>query len=478
MSETPRKPLFVDPEDPDRDVWIIHGKRYDLRPFLDRHPGGFGALEMARGRDCTELFESYHAMSDMPSRMLKQFEIKDAPVAPEPDFHEWDETPFYDTLKKRARAHFKARGGGMKAYKAPPIAIAQHGLWLVLSLVSFAAWATGHWWALATLPLFYWIGPSNLMHTGTHFALCTSPRWNRFWAYMGCAMMSPWMWERQHNIGHHLGTNLEGKDPDLNHFSQPYSPMPGFRTHTRTPWLRKYRFWPIAVALQATMTTMGPALINEPEYTIDGYMARAVPLLYPSKWRFIRHQLGRLILLAVCFVYPFFAFPLFKAAVFAFVPLAVHGLLYFAFSQVNHINSDCFVGEEIESGERRIEWAELQVRTCKDYAQHSRFWGIFSIGLNLQTVHHLFPQVDPWHYQDLSEIVAETCAEFDIPYLMNESWFDSFRELLAHIRKLNAPVPANLAHEAGNIVLPKGGHLRTTNLKGLADVDQAVAAPR
>jgi len=480
LTTPPAKPLFVAPDDPDKDVWIIHGKRYDLQPYLDRHPGGIPALEMARGRDCTELFESYHSQSDMPARMLKQFEIPDAPVDEEPGFYEWEETPFYDALKERSRAYFDSLGGGMKAHKAPPIAIALHVLWLTLTGISLAGWATGHWWALVTLPLFYWVGPSNLMHSGAHFSLSIHPRWNRFWSYVGSAMISIFTWERQHNIGHHVSTNLEGKDPDLNHFQHPYAPMPGFRTHLRQPWLRKYRWWSIASAAQSWMTTLGPSLLNEPEYAIDGYMARAVPLRFPSKWRFVRHVLGRLVVVAICFVYPAFAFDGFKAVAFGFLPLGFHGLLYFAFSQVSHINSECFVGEEIESGERRIEWAELQVRTAKDYAQHSRFWSIFSIGLNTQVVHHLFPQVDPWHYIALSDIVAETSAEFGIPYKPNARWIDSFRELRQHLRTLNEPVPANIAHEAGNFMLPRGGHLQTTNLKTEATVeasDQCPVAP-
>jgi len=41
-------------------------------------------------------------------------------------------------------------------------------------------------------------------------------------------------------------------------------------------------------------------------------------------------------------------------------------------------------------------------------------------------------------------------------------------------------VPANIAHEAGNFMLPRGGHLQTTNLKTEATVeasDQCPVAP-
>jgi cytochrome b involved in lipid metabolism len=44
-------------------LWMIHGVSYDLQEFVDRHPGGQESILLGRGRDCTALFESYHAFS-------------------------------------------------------------------------------------------------------------------------------------------------------------------------------------------------------------------------------------------------------------------------------------------------------------------------------------------------------------------------------------------------------------------------------
>jgi Cytochrome b5-like Heme/Steroid binding domain len=43
--------------------WLIHGQQYDLSDFVDRHPGGKESILLGRGRDCTALFESYHAFT-------------------------------------------------------------------------------------------------------------------------------------------------------------------------------------------------------------------------------------------------------------------------------------------------------------------------------------------------------------------------------------------------------------------------------
>jgi hypothetical protein len=46
------------------DLWYIHGQAYDLRPFINRHPGGNEALLLGQGRDdCTALVLSYHPFS-------------------------------------------------------------------------------------------------------------------------------------------------------------------------------------------------------------------------------------------------------------------------------------------------------------------------------------------------------------------------------------------------------------------------------
>jgi fatty acid desaturase (delta-4 desaturase) len=39
---------------------VYRGKAYNLTPYMDRHPGGNWLINLAIGRDCTALFESYH----------------------------------------------------------------------------------------------------------------------------------------------------------------------------------------------------------------------------------------------------------------------------------------------------------------------------------------------------------------------------------------------------------------------------------
>lgn len=43
------------------DAWmVLHGKVYNITPYLKFHPGGADILVKAAGRDATSLFNKYH----------------------------------------------------------------------------------------------------------------------------------------------------------------------------------------------------------------------------------------------------------------------------------------------------------------------------------------------------------------------------------------------------------------------------------
>merc|ERR1719491_286008 len=77
-------------------------------------------------------------------------------------------------------------------------------------------------------------------------------------------------------------------------------------------------------------------------------------------------------------------------------------------------HSDDIRGDE--TGDGLPEWAVHQILHTMDYATDSSFWLHISNGLNLQVVHHLFPQVGWGHYKELSPIIREVCKEFGVKY--------------------------------------------------------------
>lgn len=88
--------------------------------FVARHPGGVDAIRLGQGRNCTELFESYHSLSERPAQLLAAFFVEDAQPG-DADFDAaflWDGegARFFAELRREARAFFAARG----SHKASP----------------------------------------------------------------------------------------------------------------------------------------------------------------------------------------------------------------------------------------------------------------------------------------------------------------------------------------------------------------------
>ena len=60
-------------------LWKIHGKWYDLKDYMKRHPGGEDILKQTQGQgDVSALFETYHAFAEIETlhEMISKFEVE------------------------------------------------------------------------------------------------------------------------------------------------------------------------------------------------------------------------------------------------------------------------------------------------------------------------------------------------------------------------------------------------------------------
>lgn len=439
MAHTPEGYVPPEPESRDERLWIIHGKRYDLTDFAAVHPGGAVAINMARGRDCTELFESYHALSDKPRAMMHKFLATDQSNVPSPLFN-WKDTPFYDELKHEVRAYFKKNG---MSHKDTWFGLSRHAFFVLLTLVSLWYWSAGHWWTLAVLPWAYWLGPSHMMHSGSHGAISKYEAVNVICAYFGSAHVSIYDWMHQHVIGHHAHVNIVNRDPDLEHFAHIDQAGPGFRLSAHQAWLNKYLNWRLAMPMQAFFTTLGPAFVNQFHYWSKMAFFN-VPYLNVSRTRFVLHVLGRIAIVAFMVLVPVIYLPWYKVLPFALLPLGFHGYIYYCFSQISHATGAAnHHGDERECVQR--EWAVHQVLHSLDYSAQSLVWRTLSIGLNCQALHHVFPSIATTHYGPLSLILERVAEKHNVKYNRVSSFREALVEHYRHVRGLNnqrpEPVP-------------------------------------
>ncbi|CAG4992213.1 unnamed protein product [Parnassius apollo] len=62
-------------------LWRVHDKLYDLTSFVEKHPGGEEWLELTKGTDITEAFETHH-LNPVAEKILCKFYVRDAKTPP------------------------------------------------------------------------------------------------------------------------------------------------------------------------------------------------------------------------------------------------------------------------------------------------------------------------------------------------------------------------------------------------------------
>ena len=112
------------------------------------------------------------------------------------------------------------------------------------------------------------------------------------------------------------------------------------------------------------------------------------------------------------------------------LPLAIHSLLFYAFSQVSHINKESMSVDGLS-------WSKRQVRASRgDYSPSSRFlWPLISTGLNMQSIHHLFPTIHWFWYPFIANHVFEAVDE--TPIDSSKTFMDSLWNHMEWIRDIN-----------------------------------------
>nr|XP_026496809.1 cytochrome b5-related protein-like isoform X2 [Vanessa tameamea] len=92
-------------DDGAEDLWRIHDKLYDFTSFMKKHPGGAEWLELTKGTDITEAFESHH-INPTTEKMLNKFYIRDAKTPRNSPFT-FHEDGFYKSLKRAVHEELK-----------------------------------------------------------------------------------------------------------------------------------------------------------------------------------------------------------------------------------------------------------------------------------------------------------------------------------------------------------------------------------
>lgn len=430
----------------EKSAWVYIGtKVYDITPWLDRHPGGKTVLLLAAGRDCTDLFDSYHPFTDKPRAMLDSWYIGEMATTEFPQYK--PDTGFYRDLRQAVGDHFRKT----KTNPKDPIpgllrllfiiAVFCASWWVVNTYNVTTSWtvkalAAAVFGAFQALPLLH------TMHDCSHTSFGPSEQW---WSFFGRLTMD-WMcgacltsWHNQHIIGHHVYTNVVGADPDL-----PLVLEGDIRRVSRLQkWASFYKFQHIYLFVlygvlgikfriqDLTETlykqTNGPLRVNLPAGE------HQKQLISKSVW-FVWRILVPLL---------YFRIPLGEYVVMFIIAEFMTGY-FLAFNfQVSHVSPSVDF-PEIKSDGFNDEWAMAQVKTTVDYA-HGNTLATFLCGaLNYQTVHHLFPCVSQYAYPTIAPIVRGVCEKWKVPYTHVPTFWEAFMMHWRHLKALGEEATVQL----------------------------------
>jgi len=415
----------------DRHLWFIHGKAYDLSEFMHRHPGGCRAMEVSRGRDCTELFESYHSLTDKPRAIMEKFCVG-VQENYNPMF-KWGpkEHPFQSELREEVRKYFKEAKVDSKVSTKRLIQLFLALIFIFLFTIKFY-WMdlTTPWWALFVTPILWWTVMVNSFHDASHYALSRNQTITTFFQYIYPYFTSPTTWDHQHIIAHHVYTNIHKLDPDLNHG------LPVFRMHPHFRWKFIYNFQLILVWVVWSVATFWLATIYDYQGVISGKYHGVLPYQQMSRIRMVEHIFGRFASFYTLFGIPYlFGHSKWDCFVMGLTFNILFSICFMITTQVNHFCEELMFHRE----SKKISecWSIHQINTAQDFAHDSLFWWIFAGALNFQIEHHLFPGVNHEHLPNIKPIIVNLCKKYNIPYNYEPTYFDVLRKYLSLIRDLS-----------------------------------------
>ena len=418
------------------------GKVYDASGFLAKHPGGCDQLMLGAGRDITQLFQSYHKpgtakLIGEKCKYVGELVDNEMPAFPPA------EGEFLRTLRTRVNDYFKSNNLDPKV---DWLTFSRYAAFAVLAILSWymciacndSLWSLGALFAAISGFLCAMVA-MTIGHDGNHFAITHKPWvWKASTTFGDCIIgLSSLSWTYQHTYGHHVYTNIDGLDPDVETVNE----RPDFwRIKPFQNWFPTYRFQHIYMPFLYSFLAIKMKLQDfHTLFIMKKANIRINPL---STYQFVAFFAEKALHVSYRFLIPLLYMPLPSLLIMNLIADVVMGLWLAIVTQLNHVNTKVNWPSPPDQSKNNQpyerNWAEMQIASTVDYATESWFWTVFTGALNHQVAHHLFPGVLQTYYPQITPIVKRTCAEFGICYFFIPSAWDAVRCHLGYLKVMGA----------------------------------------
>lgn len=344
-----------------------------------------------------------------------------------------DKNQFFPTLKKRVDEHFASNNLSRHAdYRM-----------VIKTIILLSAYIVPFFVILFFQPpfgvsLLLWlvmglgiggIGMS-VMHDANHGAYSSNETVNDLLGYSlnlaGGAVLN---WKLQHNVLHHMYTNVVPMDEDIqDRLVVRLSPHTQVRGIHRFQWVYAFFFYGILTLYWV----VAKDFVQFISFTRSGVNTQSKK---ENTITMIKLILMKVLYFVVFFYVPIALFNMSFGEVLAGF-LLMHftaGLVLTVIFQLAHTVEGTDHPLANEKGIIENDWAIHQLQTTVNFSRHNRWLSWYVGGLNFQVEHHLFPRICHVHYPAIAPIVKQTAEEFGLVYLENESFNDA---LLSHVSTL------------------------------------------
>ncbi|KAF5293581.1 hypothetical protein FQA39_LY03066 [Lamprigera yunnana] len=364
-------------------LWRVRDNLYDLSSFIERHPGGSEWLELTKGTDITESFETHH-LSTKAEELLPKFFVRPAKT-PRDSVFTFKDGDFYMTLKKKVRKVTET------APKWPVIRSKMFTDSLLIGYFVFAMMASYYWSFVlghiaGTFLYLLTVASHNYLHQKDNTRMY----------FFNLSMMSSRSWRVSHAMSHHMYPNTI-KDLEISEMEPFFQYLP-----TKKTLFIRYVSWLYTPIVYGAM--FFAAWIRDNTEMIR-YRQFQKSLLIPYIVPLMMYCLTGTSLLKIVIMYAW---------------IIVTGSAYFAFIGLNvgHHHPNTFHDGDIPRSTKEIDWGRHQLDTLIERKETTGSHFIVLTQFGSHTLHHLFPTIDHGILEYLYPAFFETCSEFGIQFRM------------------------------------------------------------
>lgn len=282
----------------------------------------------------------------------------------------------------------------------------------------------------------------GVMHDAVHGSYSSNKNVNKWLGYsLNLIGGMVYNWKFQHNVLHHTYTNVHEADDDIaNKLILRFSP------HAQAKRIHRFQF--IYVFFFYSILTLYWMLAKD----------------FVQHFRYMKNGVNRyeklvnirLFLSTILLKLMFVSYLIIGPIVFQHYSVgliiggfllmqAVAGLLLGLTFQLAHSVEEASFPLPNSDNVIENDWAIHQMNTTVNFARNNKLLSWYVGGLNYQVEHHLFPHICHVHYPEISKIVEQTAAEYNVPYLCAPDLKAAFGSHMRMLKKFGYEINLDLA---------------------------------